>query len=141
MPKALHNAEQLPRLNPSRAVPRRGSFPKPGGLSRTPNPFQPPSPRPAGFLRRSLCEPRAEPHLRLGLIPLPFLDFRKELVDFRKMLKKRWAWACPGAEGGGLEAPPLLPAGSAGRCPQRRQGSGASAGRGLAGSAALRRQS
>ena len=27
MPKALHNAEQLPRLNPSRAVPRkRGSL-------------------------------------------------------------------------------------------------------------------
>ena len=56
----------------------------------------PPAPR--GSYGEACVSP-AEPHLRLGLIPLPFLDFRKELVDFRKMLKKRWAWACPGAEG------------------------------------------
>uniref|UniRef100_A0A452T2T7 Immunoglobulin-like and fibronectin type III domain-containing protein 1 n=1 Tax=Ursus maritimus TaxID=29073 RepID=A0A452T2T7_URSMA len=31
-----------------------------------------------------------------GLIPLPSSYLRKELMDYRYLLKKRWVWACPG---------------------------------------------
>ena len=66
-----------------------------------------------------------ESHVRLGLTPLPFLDLRKELVDFRKLLKKRWAWACPGE---GVWRPPHPTASRAHTCrsSQRRQGSAGS---------------
>lgn len=73
-----------------------GSFPKPSGLSGTTGPLSSPLPPSPWGSYREACVSPVESHLRLGLIPLPFLDFRKELVDFRKMLKKRWAWACPG---------------------------------------------
>lgn len=68
-------------------------------LSCCPGPQGPPSvpsPAPPTSYGKVLPWLLGQPPWDWGCIPVPFPDLRQQLAEFRKMLKKRWVWACPG---------------------------------------------